>query len=260
MIRPFTCLAVLLAAGSGLYLYTEKHRTTLLDGRIDRVIADTDAIRARTSMLQAEWALLNQPDRLGALAGRFLPQLQPIAPGQFVQLAALDRHLPPLGPPPGPPPAPSPTATPPGAAGPGPAPVGGLPAAPLLLSSATEADPVARLDGAPATVTPRDATRAPGLHAHPATRLAALAHRATRHPVQLASAAPSRPLYTPMRVRPVVSYARPAPMLASAWSRPSYGAPASGFAGSALGMASGGMASGGMSSSGMAPPMAAPAR
>ena len=100
MIRPFTCLAVLLAAGSGLYLYTEKHRTTLLDERIDKVVSDTGLIRARTSMLQAEWALLNQPDRLGTLAGKFLPTLQPIAPGQFVQIADLDRRLPAIRPPP----------------------------------------------------------------------------------------------------------------------------------------------------------------
>ncbi len=102
MIRPFTCLSVLLAAGSGLYLYSEKHRTTLLDDRIRVVVADTHRIEDRTSMLRAEWALLNQPDRLQTLATKFLPGLAPIAPTQFVQMAELDKQLPPVGPPPAP--------------------------------------------------------------------------------------------------------------------------------------------------------------
>ncbi|WP_419728487.1 cell division protein FtsL [Lichenicola sp.] len=98
MIRPFTCVCALLAGASGLYLYSEKHRTTLLDQQISKVVADTQATRERTAMLRAEWELLNQPDRLGALAGRFLPQLTAMAPTQFVQLASLDQRLPPPGP------------------------------------------------------------------------------------------------------------------------------------------------------------------
>ena len=38
MIRPFTVLCLLTACGSGLYLYSEKHRTGLLDRDIARVI------------------------------------------------------------------------------------------------------------------------------------------------------------------------------------------------------------------------------
>ncbi|MGI4748603.1 MAG: cell division protein FtsL [Janthinobacterium lividum] len=98
MIRPFTCVCALLAGTSGLYLYSEKHRTTLLDQQISKIVADTQATRERTAMLRAEWELLNQPDRLGALATRFLPQLQPMAPTQFVQLASLDKRLPAPGP------------------------------------------------------------------------------------------------------------------------------------------------------------------
>ena len=94
MIRPFTAICVLLAGASGLYLYTEKHRTTLLDQQISRIVQDTQHTRERTAMLRAEWALLNQPDRLAALAGRFLPDLHPLAPSQFVQMASLTQHLP----------------------------------------------------------------------------------------------------------------------------------------------------------------------
>ena len=103
MIRPFTALCVLLAGASGLYLYSEKHRTTVLDQRISRIVQDTQHIREHTAMLRGEWELLNQPDRLKALAKRFLPELHPMAPVQFVQMAALAQHLPgvpaPVGPP-----------------------------------------------------------------------------------------------------------------------------------------------------------------
>ncbi len=94
MIRPFTALCVLLAGASGLYLYTEKHRTTVLDQRISRIVQDTQQIREHTAMLRGEWELLNQPDRLKALAGRYLPELHPMAPTQFVQMAELAQHLP----------------------------------------------------------------------------------------------------------------------------------------------------------------------
>ncbi len=98
MIRSFTCVCALLAGASGLYLYSEKHRTTLLDQQISKIVSDTQQIRERTAMLRAEWALLNQPDRLQGLATRFLPQLGPMAPTQFVQLATLDSRLPAVGP------------------------------------------------------------------------------------------------------------------------------------------------------------------
>ncbi|MCQ8241255.1 cell division protein FtsL [Rhizosaccharibacter radicis] len=96
MIRSFTLVCALMAGGSGLYLYSEKHRTTLLDQQISRIVSDTEHTRERTAMLRAEWALLNQPDRLQGLATRFLPKLQPMTPGQFVQLASLGERLPPV--------------------------------------------------------------------------------------------------------------------------------------------------------------------
>jgi len=94
MIRPFTAVCVLLAGASGLYLYTEKHRTTVLDQQISKIVQDTQQIREHTAMLRAEWALQNQPDRLQSLAARFLPDLHPMAPAQFVQMASLAQRLP----------------------------------------------------------------------------------------------------------------------------------------------------------------------
>jgi hypothetical protein len=93
MIRPVTCLCLLAAGASGLYLYSEKHRTALLDREIGQVIRATEAAHARTGMLRAEWALLNEPGRLQDMASRYLT-LQPLKPSQFVQVADLAGHLP----------------------------------------------------------------------------------------------------------------------------------------------------------------------
>ncbi len=93
MIRPVTCLCLLAAFGSGLYLYSEKHRTELLDRDIGRQIRAAETARARTGLLRAEWALLNEPGRLQDMSGRYLA-LHPMAPTQFVQLADLANHLP----------------------------------------------------------------------------------------------------------------------------------------------------------------------
>jgi hypothetical protein len=109
MIRPFTCVCVLLAAGSGLYLYQTKHRTLMLDRQIADVLRQADEARARTAVLKAEYAMLSDPARLTELSGRFLA-LKPSMPTQYVQLADLDAHLPPVEtfPKPGDAPAPAP--------------------------------------------------------------------------------------------------------------------------------------------------------
>ncbi|MBV9757415.1 MAG: hypothetical protein JO047_10210 [Alphaproteobacteria bacterium] len=99
MIRPFTCVCLLLAGGSGLFLYQSKHRTRVLDQQIEQTMKQVEAARSRVGILQAEWALLNDPQRLAELSDRFL-SLKPVAPAQFVTLADLDRRLPaPLPPP-----------------------------------------------------------------------------------------------------------------------------------------------------------------
>jgi hypothetical protein len=97
MIRPFTLLCALAAGASGLYVYQIKHRTLLLDRQITRTVQQDAQMRARIGILQAEWTLLNEPDRLAGLAGQFLA-LKPLAPTQFVTLADLDRALPPVAP------------------------------------------------------------------------------------------------------------------------------------------------------------------
>lgn len=94
MIRPFTVACAVLAAGSGLFLYTKKHETTVLDQKITKIVQETQRVRGQTAMLRTEWALLNQPDRLNTLAARFVPALHPMEPDQFIRMASLEAHLP----------------------------------------------------------------------------------------------------------------------------------------------------------------------
>jgi len=96
MIRPFTVVTMLLAAASGLYLYQSKHRVQMLDRDIAHTWKSVDEAHARTGLLRAEWALLNEPDRLGELADRHLA-VKPLAPGQFISMTELERRLPPPG-------------------------------------------------------------------------------------------------------------------------------------------------------------------
>ncbi|WP_457831439.1 cell division protein FtsL, partial [Staphylococcus aureus] len=63
MIRPFTCICMLLAAGSGLFLYQAKHQGQMLDRQIEQIGHATDETRARIGVLRAEFALLNDPTR-----------------------------------------------------------------------------------------------------------------------------------------------------------------------------------------------------
>ncbi len=215
MIRPFTVLCVLLAGASGMYLYTAKHRTTVLDQQISQVAHDTQAIRERTAMLRAEWALLNQPDRLQALASRFLPHLHPLAPGQFVQMTALAQHLPQIDAAPAAPAAPEPAsdaapllaaATP----APGSAPVAASVQQVMARSLVPSADepepePSARDEDAPRVHAPRPQTRRPRAM-HAPTRFAAL----------------NPPASTPMRIATrMASYeAGAAPMLLRRFAAP----------------------------------------
>lgn len=95
MIRQLTLLAMCSTLGSGLYLYSAKHKAELLDREIARNIREAEAARERTGLLTAEWALVNEPQRLGDLANKYL-SLKPMAPTQFVSAKDLASRLPPV--------------------------------------------------------------------------------------------------------------------------------------------------------------------
>ncbi|MFN7307691.1 MAG: hypothetical protein ACK5TQ_14105 [Acetobacteraceae bacterium] len=93
MIRPLTLVSLIVAAGAGLHLYQVKHSVSMLDRELHEVNRQTKVVRERTQILRAEWALLNEPDRLRQVAQRHLA-LEPMAPAQFIREAELDRRLP----------------------------------------------------------------------------------------------------------------------------------------------------------------------
>ncbi len=209
MIRPFTCLCMMLAAGSGLYLYQEKHRSQLLDQDIAKVLNAADANRDRMRVLRAEYQLLQDPTRLGELAAQHLA-LAKTDPKQFVTWATLEKTLPVVIAPP--PEAERPAAiveTPMAALGP-PAPPPSFNLAPAPIAAAPVA--IARADIAPRPARPA---------ATPAMTMAnvaapAVAPRISPPTMMAANAAPQRsslgmmradavpPAFAPMRpVAPV---------------------------------------------------------
>jgi hypothetical protein len=93
MIRPVSLISLIAAAGAGLYLYQVKHSVSMLDRELREVNRQTEVVRERTQILRAEWALLNDPDRLRQVAHHHLA-LEPMAPAQFIREAELDSRLP----------------------------------------------------------------------------------------------------------------------------------------------------------------------
>ena len=73
MIRPLTFLSLMAAAGAGLHLYGVKHEVSQLERTLRDTVKQTELARERTAVLRAEWALLNEPERLRAAATRNLP-------------------------------------------------------------------------------------------------------------------------------------------------------------------------------------------
>ena len=52
IIRPLTLFCSVLAGLSGMILYTQKHKTTVLDHQIAKIVHDTERLKARTAMLR----------------------------------------------------------------------------------------------------------------------------------------------------------------------------------------------------------------
>ncbi len=90
-----TMFGLIAAIASGLFVYSAKHAAATLDGQIAQAIHAAGAANQQASLLRAEWSLLNNPDRLHALADRYLA-LQATDASQFVPEAALHARLPPV--------------------------------------------------------------------------------------------------------------------------------------------------------------------
>jgi hypothetical protein len=93
MIRPFTLLCFAAFAGAGAWLYQVKHQVAMQDRELVEIRRQTEQARQRLDILRAEWALVNEPDRLRQTASRVL-SLDAMQPQHFVRATDLDRRLP----------------------------------------------------------------------------------------------------------------------------------------------------------------------
>ncbi len=93
MIRPFTILCFLAFAGAGAWLYHVKHQVAMKDRDLAAIRRETEGMRQRLDILRAEWALLNEPERLRQAAMRVVA-LEPMQPSHFARFSDLDRRLP----------------------------------------------------------------------------------------------------------------------------------------------------------------------
>ena len=78
-------VTVLSVIGLAVWAYRENYQTQAAINETERLQREIGAARARLSMLKAEWAYLNRPERLRDLAEINYDRLQllPLGPDQF---------------------------------------------------------------------------------------------------------------------------------------------------------------------------------
>ncbi|MBS7792783.1 hypothetical protein KTR66_22530, partial [Roseococcus sp. SDR] len=94
MIHPLTLVTFAAFLGSGLYVFQTKEQVRKLDQELRTIRMETEAQRAQTQTLSAEWARLNDQDRLRQMAAAHLRHMQPMEPVQFQRIEDAQRRLP----------------------------------------------------------------------------------------------------------------------------------------------------------------------
>ncbi|MDJ0387411.1 hypothetical protein QMO56_04735 [Roseomonas sp. E05] len=199
MFRPLTVVAITAFSLVGWHVYRAEEAATQLDRELRDVTRRIEAARERTQVLRAEWAMLNEPERLRQMAQKHLP-LETMTPSQFLRLADLERRLP----------APVAFAGPVGLFGP--APETAVAAAEPAEAEAASAPVKMAAAAAPAPVT----HAAPPAPARPVAAAEPAPRPAPRHvaePVTVAArraepAAPHRPIPAPREAIPVSAPSR----------------------------------------------------
>ena len=191
MIRPFTAICMSAAFASGLFLYQTKHQAQMLDRQIMGVLKQTEAARERIGVMKAEWALLNEPERLADLSQKHLG-LRMLTPAQFVSVADLGSRLPAPATP-----GTAPSATDEAAAEP-------APAAPLPVAASVPVAAAARLAA-------RVAPAAPALAPVQVASAAARPHAPPEHHVEPAAARAAPAAAVQVAALPAAPPAVPAP-------------------------------------------------
>ena len=93
MVRILNILAIVALIGSAIYAYTIKYETIFHAETIVKLKHQIKAKQDHIGMLRAEWAHLTRPERIQALADKFL-DLQPLALNQIVKADALPDKAP----------------------------------------------------------------------------------------------------------------------------------------------------------------------
>jgi cell division protein FtsL len=88
MVRFLNILAIASLIGSAIYAYSIKYDTILHAEKIVKLKHEIQREQDQIDMLRAEWAHLTRPERIEALASKFL-DLQPSALSQIIQADAL---------------------------------------------------------------------------------------------------------------------------------------------------------------------------
>jgi hypothetical protein len=94
MIHPLTLITFAAFLGSGLYVFQTKETMRKLDQELREVRRETEAERSRIQTLSAEWARLNDQDRLRQMAAAHLRHMQPMEPSQFQRIEDAQRRMP----------------------------------------------------------------------------------------------------------------------------------------------------------------------
>lgn len=92
MIRMITIVGVLIAISAAAGLYKVKLRTVALADEVRQISREIARDQEAITVLRAEWSLLNQPDRLQALAEKHL-NLMPVVNSQIVRVDGLSEFL-----------------------------------------------------------------------------------------------------------------------------------------------------------------------
>ncbi|HEC91060.1 MAG TPA: hypothetical protein ENI55_05275 [Alphaproteobacteria bacterium] len=91
MIRTTTLLFLLLAAALSLALFTVKYRVQDMEGEITGLNRSIIKDRKAIHVLRAEWSYLNNPDRLGESARRYLG-MGPLDAGRIGEIADIPKR------------------------------------------------------------------------------------------------------------------------------------------------------------------------
>ncbi|MGH6793961.1 MAG: cell division protein FtsL [Methylocella sp.] len=88
MVRILNILAIAALIGSAIYAYTIKYETIFHAETIVKLQHQIKSEQDQIGTLRAEWAHLKRPERIRALADKFL-DLKPVALNQIVRAEAL---------------------------------------------------------------------------------------------------------------------------------------------------------------------------